>query len=160
MAYLEEIMTYKQNLMYMFLQSEEITNLIDNPKSESLSETNIFMYYYVPDTITTVGTYICFDVYAPRVQDRLLKNVELRIDIFSHQDSMATGLGYTRVDKLQSIIDKMLNGNKQFGIDEIELKSNVPLVVNNTHRGKTLYYQVLNFNQDKLKGTLEYEKQS
>ena len=58
MAYLEEIMTYKQNLMYMFLQSEEITNLIDNPKSESLSETNIFMYYYVPDTISTVGTYI------------------------------------------------------------------------------------------------------
>ena len=73
---------------------------------------------------------------------------------------MSTGLGYTRVDKLQSIIDKMLNGNKQFGIEEIELKSNVPLVVNNTHRGKTLYYQVLNFNQDKLKGTLKYENQS
>lgn len=152
-------MSAKLKLSEMFLQSDEIIELINNPQSDDLSKTNILMWLQVPDTTLDAGTYICFDLYSPTIRDRLLKNVILRIDIFSHRNSMWTGEGYTRVDKLQSVIDKMLNCNKTFGIDEMNLTSNTLLNIGTTYIGKSLYYTVLDFSQDKVKGTLEYEKQ-
>ncbi len=159
-GYLKDIMSCKLNLMNMLLNSQDVIDLINNSESDDLSETNIFMHPFIPDTNTIATTFIWFDITVPRIQNGLIKEISLRIDIFSHKEVIRTGMGYTRVDKLQSVIDEMLNGHQNFGIDEIVLISNPLLIVNDKYVGKSLYYSGLSFNRNLLKGTLEYDRKS
>ena len=91
MAYLEEIPIYKNELLHAFVENEKIVSYIDS-KDESVTDPvdliglNIFPNPYVPDTQTEVKTYICIDVYVPRVKDKIFKDVQIVINIFSHKN--------------------------------------------------------------------------
>lgn len=151
MAYLEEIPVYKDELLHALVEREEIVKYIDS-KDENVFDPvdliglNIFPNPYVPDTQTEVKTYICMDVYVPRVKDKIFKDVQIVINIFSHKD-MSTYKGKSRVDLINIEVDKILNGNMDFGVDAVELVSVMPYIPNANYAGKQIIYNVPNFNQ-------------
>ena len=155
MAYLEEIPEYKKDLLQAFLNNEKIVTYIGNKDSSiqdpvDLIGKNVFPFPYVPDTETEVKTYICMDIYVPRVKDMIFKDVQIVIYVFSHK-SMGTYKGKSRVDLINIEIDKILNGNYDFGVDKVDLVSVLPYVPNNNFSGKQIIYNVPNFNQRRCK---------
>lgn len=151
MAYLEEIPEYKSDLLHALVDNENIVTYIGN-KSEDIYDSadlvgiNIFPYPYIPDTQTEVLTYITLDIYVPRVRDKLIKDIQIVINIFSHKD-MSRHKGKSRVDLLCIEVDKILNGSKNFGIDSVDLVSVLPYLPNNKYAGKQMIYNVQNLNQ-------------
>ena len=155
MAYLEEIPKYKSDILHAIIDNEKIITYI-NPDKEKYSDpsdligVNIFPNPYIPDVQTEVKTYICVDVYVPRVQDMIFKDVQMVINVFSHK-SVSTYHGKSRVDLINIEIDKILNGNYDFGVDKVDLISVLPYLPNSKFFGKQLIYNVPNFNQRRCK---------
>ena len=87
MAYLEEIPSYKDDLLHAFIENENIITLIGS-KDQNIQDPvdligeNIFPNPYVPDIQSEVKTYLCMDIYVPRVRDKLFKDVQIVINIF------------------------------------------------------------------------------
>lgn len=155
MAYLEEIPEYKVDILQEFLRNENIFTYIGNKSDDiydpvDLIGINVFPFPYVPDTETEVKTYICMDIYVPRVKDMLFKDVQIVVNIFSHKD-MGTYKGKSRVDLINIEVDKILNGNYDFGIDKVDLVSVLPYIPNSKFSGKQIIYNVPNFNQRRCK---------
>ena len=155
MAYLEEIPEYKTDLLQAFLNNEKIVTYIGNNDKEiqdpvDLIGVNVFPFPYVPDTETEVKTYICRDIYVPRVKDMIFKDVQIVLNIFSHKE-MGTYKGKSRVDLINIEVDKILNGSYDFGIDKVDLVSVMPYVPNSKFSGKQIIYNVPNFNQRRCK---------
>lgn len=154
-AYLEEIPAYKDDLLHAFIDNENIVTYIDSKDKEvydpvDLIGKHIFPNPYVPDTQTEVKTYICMDIYVPRVKDKIFKDVQMVINIFSHKN-MSTYKSKSRVDLINIEVDKILNGNMDFGIDAVELVSVMPYIPNTNFAGKQIIYNVPNFNQRRCK---------
>lgn len=155
MAYLEEIPEYKTDLLHSFINNEKIVTYIGNKDKEiqdpvDLIGINVFPFPYVPDTETEVKTYICMDIYVPKVKDMIFKDVQIVLNIFSHKE-MGTYKGKSRVDLINIEVDKILNGSYDFGIDKVDLVSVMPYVPNNKFSGKQIVYNVPNFNQRRCK---------
>lgn len=151
MAYLEEIPEYKSDLLHAFVDNKNIVTYIGNKSkniydSSDLVGINIFPHPYIPDTQTEVLTYITLDIYVPRVRDKIIKDVQIVINIFSHKD-MSRYKGKSRVDLLCIEVDKILNGSQDFGIDSVDLVSVLPYTPNSKHAGKQMIYNVQNLNQ-------------
>lgn len=155
MAYLEKIPEYKSYLLKLFMKNDNLVKYIGN-KDESIQDpvdligVNVFPTPYIPDTETEVKTYICMDMYVPRVQDKIFKTIRIVINVFSHKD-MSLYKSKSRVDLINIEVDKILNGNLDFGIDEVELVSVLPYIPNNNFSGKQIIYDVPNFNQRRCK---------
>lgn len=133
------------------MENEKIVAYIDSMDGEvydpvDLIRKNIFPNPYVPDTQTEVKTYICMDIYVPRVKDRIFKDVQIVVNIFSHK-KMSTYKSRSRVDLINIEVDKILNGNMDFGVDAVELVSVMPYLPNPSFAGKQIIYNVPNFNQ-------------
>lgn len=155
MAYLEEIPEYKSDLITAFVDNVNIVKYINNTDPSitdpaDLVGVNIFPNPYIPDTQSQVRNYICLDVYVPRVKDKIFKDVQIVLNIFSHKD-VSTYRGKSRVDLINIEVDKILNGNMDFGIDAVELVSVIPYIPNNNFFGKQIIYNVENFNQRRCK---------
>lgn len=90
------------------------------------------------------------DIYVPRVKDMMFKDIQIVINIFSHKDS-SSYKGKSRVDLINIEIDKILNGNYDFGIDKVNLVSVMPYIPNSSFFGKQIVYTVPNFNQRRCK---------
>lgn len=153
MAYLEEIPKYKNDLLNTFIDTQNIVTYIGNTEINYVDELigiNIFPNPYIPDTQSKVRTYLCMDIYVPRIQDKFFKDVQIVINIFSHKDGTSYK-GKSRVDLLSIEVDKILNGNQEFGIDGINLVSVMPYIPNDKFFGKQLVYNVINFNQRRCK---------
>lgn len=155
MAYLEEIPKYKTDLLQELLKVNDIITYIGNEDDGiqdpvDLIGVNVFPFPYVPDTETEVKTYICMDIYVPKVKDMIFKDVQIVVNIFSHKKK-GTYKGKSRVDLINIEVDKILNGNYDFGIDKVELVSVMPYIPNSNFFGKQLVYNVPNFNQRRCK---------
>lgn len=100
----------------------------------------------MPGTETEVKTYLCMDVYVPRVKDKIFKDVQIVVNIFTHKD-MSTYGSKSRVDLINIEVDKILNGNMDFGVDAVDLVSVMPYIPNIHYAGKQIIYNVPNFNQ-------------
>lgn len=154
-AYLEEIPMYKDDLLHAFIENDKIITYIDSHDENvqdpvDLIGTHIFPNPYIPDTETAVKVYLCMDIYVPRVQDMIFKDVQIVINIFSHK-KMSTYKSKSRVDLLNIEVDKVLNGNMDFGVDAVKLVSVMPYIPNNNFFGKQIVYNVPNFNQRRCK---------
>lgn len=153
MAYLEEIPIYKSDMLRAFVGNENIVTYINNANIDDpvdLIGENIFPNPYIPDTQSEVKNYICMDIYVPRVKDMLFKDVQIVVNIFSHKNS-STYKGKSRVDLINIEVDKILNGNFDFGIDKVDLVSVMPYIPNSSFFGKQIIYTVPNFNQRRCK---------
>jgi len=159
MAYLEEIYQIKNKVIDLILESQPIIDAIDNQTVDTNKELigkNIYRDLYIPDTQDEAKTYICVTAYVNKVQDKLIKTVDLNFYIFTHQSIMNFNDTYTRVDCIQSKIDKIINGNYDFGIDATGLKGSRQFRPNAKFGGVELSYTIPNLNQDRCGGFDKY----
>ena len=81
-----EITRYKQQIMSLFINNEDIVRLIDNKEienTEDLINENIYYYLRVPDPPEEEKTYICIEVDIPDAQSTYNKLMrELVITIY------------------------------------------------------------------------------
>lgn len=158
MANLEEFTTYKQTLMQAICTSDTIVNLMklqSDPAEitgRDMRYKRIYPYNYVPLTIETAQTFICFTVTAPNVKDNLIAELRLTVYVFTHQDLMRTKDGM-RTDLLVSEIDKLLNRSTDYGLGKVSLKMcDVMQVPCQGYSGLFSVYSVKDFNYNICKG--------
>ena len=147
-------MDNKQILMEKLIKTPSIVSMIDssyNSTPDELIWKNIFPFLFIPDVNEEAKTFVGIELIIPKFDGGLYKDVALQIYIFTHKDLNRTVFGYTRVDYLQCEIDKVLNDSTEFGIDYLKLRSNLLLTANPNYTGKSLTYQVTDFNRGKLR---------
>ena len=118
---------YKKTLMQVICTSTPIVNLmkLDSDSADitgrDMRYNRIYPYNYVPLTIETAQTFICFTVTAPNVKNNIIADLRLTFYVFTHQDLMRTENGM-RTDLLVHEIDKLVNGSTKYGLGKVELK--------------------------------------
>lgn len=130
------IIDYKNKIMRDILHNEdstlstEIVNAI-NPdylgSEDEMIYEHIFPYLRIPDTQSDVKCYITMSVDMPRVSTKnyFFKDMVITINVIVQQDIMRMPPRYsaTRADYIASIINKIFNGNKNYGTVALEYVS-------------------------------------
>jgi len=148
-----EIIRYKQKLISSIVNQDTIINLIDSDYigiGDELIYNNIFPYMRVPHTEEEKLTYITMRVDVPNISSsrKTLKDILITISVVTHQDLMKVeNGGGTRTDLLGAEIDNLFNGSDEFGIGQLELKSNFEENVDYKHRCRTLKFVVTDINR-------------
>lgn len=142
-----EIIRYKQQIMSMFINNDEIVRLVDNKdidNTEDLINENIFYYLRVPQAPEEEKTYICIEVDIPdadRLYNNMLREHVITVYIITHENLMSTPLG-TRTDLLSAEIDKLLSSQRIIGKTKTELMSNVANGIGVRHRCRIMTFSV------------------
>lgn len=142
-----EIIRYKQQIMSMFINNDEIVRLIDNKdidNTEELINENIFYYLRVPQVPEEEKTYICIEVDIPdadRLYNNMLREHVITVYIITHENLMSTPLG-TRTDLLSAEIDRLLSSQRIIGKTKTELMSNVANGIGVRHRCRIMTFSV------------------
>ena len=104
MAYLQEISRNKIKMMELFLINPQFVELLSDPKDSpsdvlSLQYSQLFPYAWVNNTVDEEQTFVCFDIDVPKVINKSIKEVQLWVWIFTHENlmRMSDGSG-TRLD--------------------------------------------------------------
>ena len=142
-----EITRYKQQIMSLFINNEDIVRLIDNKEienTEDLINENIYYYLRVPDPPEEEKTYICIEVDIPDAQstyNKLMRELVITIYIITHERLMPTPEG-TRTDLLSAEIDKTLSTQTVIGKSQMELLSNTANGIGVKHRCRIMTFTV------------------
>lgn len=142
-----EIIRYKQQIMSMFINNDEIIRLIDAKdfeNTEDLINENIFYFLRVPEAPEEEKTYICIEVDIPdtgSVYNNLMRELIVTIYIITHENLMATPSG-TRTDLLSAEIDKLLSSQRIIGKTKMELLTNIANGIGVKHRCRIMTFTV------------------
>lgn len=150
--YLEDLFDYKNKLAEILCSNEEIVRLVTGSKEApvphySLMYDQIFPYQFIPETVDDAQTFICFDVDVLSVDNKTTYNPALYVFAFTHKDLLRLDEGGVRTDKLACEIDKLLNGNRFFGLGELGLYSVERFVPIANYQGRILTYSMKEFNR-------------
>ena len=138
------------------LFDEDGNLLIDKDTGELLGEvdryfgdnSNIRPSLFIPDTQTTVNSYVCYQVMfdeLPRYSN-IQKYTEITFNIFVNgKDRTDKSTGIPRHDLIASIIRERFNWSSIFGM-QTHLISSKESVTDNNYLVRTLIFQVLNLN--------------
>lgn len=150
--YFEEIPNYRDTIMESICKCDAIIDLLrpeDQPtmKASEMPYKYIFPYGHIIDKTTEVGTYICFDVVAPRVIDRNFTDFRIDFWIISHERRMKTPKGLV-TDLLTIELDKLINGSRCFGLGRVELMTWDRFTPAEDFHGRSLVYRTVDFNRE------------
>lgn len=150
---LDEFFNYKNQLMQDLLTNETIVKLIcdngDVPSDPSeLMYTQVFPYEYVPETVTRARTFICCDVDIQYVGNKTFLKPAFELWVFTHKSTLRLPEGGVRTDKLCAEIDKMLNGNRFYGLGQLDLYSVRRFAPIADYQGKSMVYDAAEFNRN------------
>ena len=154
---LNEFFDYKNMFMRDLCCNENIVKLVtDKDDSDvpnhTLAYSQIFPYEFVPETIDNGQTIICFDVDITEVPNKTFYIPVLYIWAFTHKSKMRLPEGGVRTDALASEIDGMLNGNRFYGLGELNLKNVGRFSPIQDYQGRVLTYCAKDFNRLGTKG--------
>ncbi len=158
-----EFFDYKNQLMKDICCNERIVNLVtDKPDSRvpnhTLAYSQIFPYEYIPETVDNGQTFICFDVDILDVESKTFYVPVLYVWIFSHKSKMRLSEGGIRVDRIASELDKVLNGNRDYGLGKLNLQSVTRFSPIVDYQGRVLTYIAKDFNMPSYKEPPAYRK--
>lgn len=152
---LEETFDYKNQLMEHICTNEAVVKLItknEHPAlpNHNLAYTQVFPCEWVPDTIADSKTYICFDVDIASVPNKTYYLPVMYVWVFTHKSNLRMdkefGGGLT-VDRTVVEIDKMLNGNRFYGLGDLKLSALKRFTPITGYHGKVIVYSARDFNR-------------
>ena len=159
---LDTLGKYKNTIISEFLNSQSIIDiLLPNPDiqyeiddqllgNEQLGLKGLmFPFEYIPDIIDTKSTFICTEIIA-QIKNTNVCNMTVYVYAFTHKSNMRykrSGAIGTRIDILVSDIDKLLNGNSNFGIGKLNLERVDIYIPEKDFYGRRLMYSVPEFNR-------------
>ena len=148
---LSEFFDYKNRLMEDLLTNAEIVKLIDADTeledASKLAYTQVFPYEYIPDTVEYANTFICFDADIQESINKTFLLPTLYIWVFSHKSKLRLPEGGVRTDKLVSEIAKAINGNRFYGLGELDLYSVRRFAPMTNYQGKVMTFHAKEFNR-------------
>lgn len=152
---LDETFGYKNLLMEQVCKNETIVKLITKNKdaaipNHALPYSQVFPCEWVPDTIDYAKTFICFDVDITSVPNKTFYLPVLYVWVFTHKSNLRApadmGGGLT-VDRVCVEIDKMLNGNRFFGLGDLKLNGLKRFTPIQGYHGRVIIYSAKDFNR-------------
>lgn len=154
MANLKELSAYKSRMMQAFCTSKELSPLLcvegeDELSGKALMYSRVFPYAHVPNTVENAKSFVCFKVDAISVKSAVIKVMQITIYCISHQSllRLPDGKGL-RTDEMASQVDKLMNGNTEFGLGTVELISSKEFNPITNYCGRESVYRVTDFNRD------------
>lgn len=149
---LEEFFDYKNQFMKDLCCNADIVTLVtdkDDSKvpNHTIAYSQIFPFEFVPETIDSGQTFICFDVDIAEVINKTFYIPVLYVWIFTHKSKMRLKEGGVRVDKIASKVDEMLNGSRFFGLGELDLYNVSRFSPITDYQGRVLTYYAKDFNR-------------
>ena len=158
MANLNEITAYKSRMMQAFCTSPELTPLltIDGEKElsgKALMYSRVFPYAHVPNAVENAKSFVCFKVDVINVVNDVIKTMQITVYCISHQNllRLPDGKGL-RPDVMAAQIDKIMNGNTEFGLGKVELVTAKEFNPITNYSGREAVYRVKDFNRDLCEG--------
>lgn len=149
---LDELFSYKNQLMNDLLTSETIVKLLSEDGAtladpETLIYNQVYPYEYIPDVQEHGKTFICCEVDIGSVNGKTFLNPRIYLWVFTHKSKLRLPGGGLRVDRLTSEIVETLNGSRLYSLGELNLK-NVrrfsPIV---DYQGRTLEFTGRDWNR-------------
>lgn len=149
---LREFFDYKNVLMKDILTNQNIISLLkDGETLENASElayTQVFPLEYVPKTVDSGLTYICFDVDVKSVSNKTFLTPILYIWIYAHRDNLILpnhrGI---RPDELCSEVCNVINGSRYYGLGEFSLYGTSRYAPMTDYQGKMMTFYGKDFNR-------------
>lgn len=159
---LDEIGVFKNRVVSKLINDENVldvllgnTDDIDDPETLLLGKNGsgeggcVFKYEYVPDTQENSKTFLCVEVVPEQTSGDSIAMMTIYVFAYCSKNLMQTyhrkGQAGTRIDILVSDIDKLLNGNKEFGIGPLEWAGSSIYKPAQCYYGRMLVYQVGSF---------------
>lgn len=160
---LEELGEYKHKVAGLLAQDPNIIevmlgNVDDDADTDEMllgddpnSCGHIYEFEYTPEINETQDTYLCMETVVAQSATDATYRIYLYIFPYCHKKIMQTykkeGMVGTRADVLAVYVDRLLNGNRDFGIGRVRLiENNVYKPVNNYY-GRSICYEVVDFNR-------------
>lgn len=152
--YLEELSSYKKELMKLLISDKDIVSLITGDSASVTPAYNLIysaiIPYEIPEGFSTdISTYICFNVDVLAVNSKTLLSPALNLWVFSRLDALRLEDDSVLPDKLSSKIDVLLNGSHLFGLGSLELFSVGRYAPSKEYVGHILTYHAKEFNRGK-----------
>lgn len=149
---LEEFYNYKNRLMQDLCSDAAIVKLVtleDNPTvpATNLIYDQVFPYQYVPETEEEGRTFICFDVDILSAPNKTFYYPALYVWGFTHKSKFRTPDGKILIDQLSVEINRILNGNRFYGLGDLRLDSVLRFSPNKDYLGRALTYLSKDFNR-------------
>ena len=150
---LEEFFDYKNRLMKDLCSNEEIVALITGKEigvvpNRTLPYTQLFPYEFIPETVDNAQSFVCFDVDITNVTNKTFYVPVLYIWVFTHKSKMRLPNGGVRIDTLASKINELLNGNRFYGLGELDLRQVGRFSPITDYQGRVLTYCTKDFNRN------------
>ena len=159
---LEEIGSFKNKVVSKLINDENILDVllgdvdnIEDPETALLGKDGsgkggcVFKYEFVPDTQENSKTFLCVEVVPEETNGDSITSMTIYVFAYCSKDIMQTyrrkGQAGTRVDILVSDIDKILNGNAEFGIGPLEWMGSSIYKPALPYYGRMLVYRVGTF---------------
>ena len=130
-------------------------NDIEDPETALLGKDGsgnggcVFKFEYIPDTQENSKTFLCVEVVPQETDGDTITNMVIYVFAYCSKNLMQTyhrkGQAGTRVDILVSDIDKILNGNSEFGIGPLEWAGSSIYKPAQPYYGRMLVYRVGTF---------------
>lgn len=149
---LSELFNYKNQLMQDLCSDPEIVVRVTGNENAAvpnhdLPYSQIYPFEFVPETVSEGRTYICFDIDVLDVMNKTLYKPVLYIYIFTHKSLLRAPDGGVLIDNISAAVDRILNGNRYYGLGELELKNVSRFVPITDYLGRVLVYSAKDFNR-------------
>jgi hypothetical protein len=145
---ISDVIKYKNKIMNKLLSINDVFILINNSslaEASQMKNVNIFPFMKVPETITTVKNYICFDFNGKTsTKNNIYNNIFINIAVVCHESDIKTSWG-CRHDVLGGVIIDNFNWSNFLGL-ELELVSDNESILNNSYHVRTLQFRNLALN--------------
>ena len=163
---LNEMGIFKNRIVSKFVNDENIVDVllgdiseIEDPETALLGKDGagnggrIFKFEYIPDTQEESKTFLCVEVVPENTDGDTVTLMTIYVFVYCSKNLMQTyhrkGQAGTRVDILASDVDKILNGNTEFGIGPLEWAGSSIYKPANCYYGRLLVYQVSSFRRQR-----------
>lgn len=149
-----EIGRYKNDLMYMMLDNEQIVRLLDPlhefKYKDDLVYERIFPYGRIPITEQETKAYLTITVNVENLMrdNHVMRDIRLTVRAISHVSIMKVEAeSMNRVDLLSAYVDKMLSGSQNFGVGPMEIVSNKEYTLDEQHFYREIIFQTSGLNK-------------
>ena len=149
---LKEFYDYKNRLMMDLCSNQEIVSLVtgkEDPEvpDRTLPYTQIYPFQYIPETENNARTFVCFDVDILKAPNKTFFYPVIYIWILAHKSKMRTKGKGCLTDAISCEIDQMLNGNRFYGLGELELGPVSRFIPTTDYLGRQMVYYTKDFNR-------------
>lgn len=117
---------------------------LDPSVPDEYLDKNIFGYVRIPETITDVMNYICFDISQKQlsVANSIMKEQYYMFYVYCHENDIKTPYGIDRHDLLSYLIIDIFNYSNMFGT-QLKLVSNTPGVMDSHYSSRCLKFEAV-----------------